>query len=475
MANPEHTALLKQGVEFWNAWREQNPDLRVDLSRVQLSGINLHKVNLSYATLNEADLSGTDLSEANLIEAELVDANLSKANLNWACLLGANLSFANLSETNFIQADIMASCLREADLSEALLIHADLSDADLTGVDLFQAKLVDAKLVDACLHSADLSEARLAGANLSRADFSMTDLTGADLLEVNALGTNFREAKFTGACIQDWNINGNTQFVGTICDYVYQKRGNEERCPSSGSFAPGEFNKWIQKVLNTVELILKDPHWEAFAYSVKKVQVENKDEELRIQSIENKGDGVVVVKVNVSSEANKEKIHSSLIQSYESIHRLLIEQYESRIQDKDREINRLFYLLNQANEKLGEVPKLMADSSKVQQTFNITGPVTGFAGNVEGDQNIYTPGQRQSLAEAAAEIQQLLDQLAQINPTSTEVVAEAIHQEIKRNPTLKARLISALKAGGLEALKAIFNHPLFSIPAETVKGWLEAE
>lgn len=34
---------------------------------------------------------------------------------------------------------------------------------------------------------------------------------------------------------------------------------------------------------------------------------------------------------------------------------------------------------------------------------------------------------------------------------------------------------TALKAGGIEALKAIFNHPAFSIPAETIKAWLEVE
>ena len=86
----------------------------------------------------------------------------------------------------------------------------------------------------------------------------------------------------------------------------------------------------------------------------------------------------------------------------------------------------------------------------------------------------YAPEERQSLAQAAVEIQQLLYQLSQKNITSMEVVTR-IHQEIKCNPTLEARLESTLKAGGLEALSAIFNHPLFSIPAETVKGWLKAE
>lgn len=219
---------------------------------------------------------------------------------------------------------------------------------------------------------------------------------------------------------------------------------------------------------------MKNPDWEAFVYSFKKIQVQNEGEELEIQSIENKGDGVVVVRVGVLPKTDKEKIHASFMQNYEFMHNLLIAQYEARIQEKDKEINRLVYLFNQTNERLIEVSKLMKDP-KLQQTFNITGPITGFAGNVEGDQHNYAPEQRQNLAEATAEIQQLFYQLAQTNPASTEVVAEAIHQEIKRNPTLKARLVSALKAGGLEALKAIFNHPLFSIPAETVKGWLEVE
>jgi hypothetical protein len=80
-----------------------------------------------------------------------------------------------------------------------------------------------------------------------------------------------------------------------------------------------------------------------------------------------------------------------------------------------------------------------------------------------------------NLAEAAAEIQQLLNQLSAKNCTSDTDIIAAVHNEIKRSPTLKARLVNALTAGGLEALKAIFNHPGFSIPAETVKGWLDAE
>ena len=31
MANDEHVALLKKSVDAWNAWRDDNPEIRPDL------------------------------------------------------------------------------------------------------------------------------------------------------------------------------------------------------------------------------------------------------------------------------------------------------------------------------------------------------------------------------------------------------------------------------------------------------------
>lgn len=77
--------------------------------------------------------------------------------------------------------------------------------------------------------------------------------------------------------------------------------------------------------------------------------------------------------------------------------------------------------------------------------------------------------------ELREEIQPFVEQLAQSAITRNEAVAtEAIKEKIKANPTLKQRLLNALKAGGIEALKAIFNHPVVSVSVETVKGFLEA-
>ncbi len=45
MANQEHLDILKQGVETWNQWRKEHPEIQPDLGE---------------AILNEADLSEAD-------------------------------------------------------------------------------------------------------------------------------------------------------------------------------------------------------------------------------------------------------------------------------------------------------------------------------------------------------------------------------------------------------------------------------
>ena len=84
MANEEHIALLRQGVNVWNAWREKKPSIRPDLR-----GANLREANLT-----EALLTGADLRWANLSRADLSGANLSAADLS-----GTIFGAVDLSET----------------------------------------------------------------------------------------------------------------------------------------------------------------------------------------------------------------------------------------------------------------------------------------------------------------------------------------------------------------------------------------
>lgn len=100
---------------------------------------------------------------------------------------------------------------------------------------------------------------------------------------------------------------------------------------------------------------------------------------------------------------------------------------------------------------------------------------TVTAHQIGGNITNYSPQQRQNLADAAAEIQQILNQLSQTYPIATTsekmtVVAKAV-DEIENNPTLKARVIGALKAGGTEALKELIDNPLINILLASIEGW----
>lgn len=50
VADQKHVEMLRFGVEVWNGWREQNPEvIHTDLSGTDLSGANLNKANLNKA------------------------------------------------------------------------------------------------------------------------------------------------------------------------------------------------------------------------------------------------------------------------------------------------------------------------------------------------------------------------------------------------------------------------------------------
>jgi hypothetical protein len=114
-----------------------------------------------------------------------------------------------------------------------------------------------------------------------------------------------------------------------------------------------------------------------------------------------------------------------------------------------------------------------------EQSGNIgIGHMSG--GEIKGNAKIagvINEAEQQNLAEAAAEIQALLEQLSKTYPTTTSkeksiVVGEAVDQ-IENNPILKSKVINALKAGGKEAFKEAINHPLVNILMATIEGWQE--
>ena len=83
--------------------------------------------------------------------------------------------------------------------------------------------------------------------------------------------------------------------------------------------------------------------------------------------------------------------------------------------------------------------------------------------------------QPKSLAETAAEIQQLLKQLEESNPTNTTAgqmaVATQAIEIVESNPTLKQRVVGALQSAGTEAFKEALDNPVANILVAAFEGW----
>jgi uncharacterized protein YjbI with pentapeptide repeats len=152
MANEEHVALLKQGIEVWNAWRKENPEILPDLDAADLHGPDLEgaafaRANLHGANLHRAHLRGADLRSVSLVEAELRGTDFHDADLR-----GADLRLTYPRAANFRGADLRGADLRYIDLRAASMSGADLGDALLEETIFADIDLSEARGLDSCRH-----------------------------------------------------------------------------------------------------------------------------------------------------------------------------------------------------------------------------------------------------------------------------------------------------------------------------------
>lgn len=362
MANWLHGTLLGMGVKLWNSWRDNFPHIEPNLYGINLNGANLKGVNFSGVNLGPAGLFSADLQGADLTGAYLNGACLNRANLSEAKLSGALLRGADLNRANLTGANLQGAYLSRADLSTALLRIANLAKADLTGAFLRGAYFTGANLRGAYLSRADFTGAYMRAANLSEADLSAAsfreaDLTAAFLIRTQALYSNFNKAKFTGACIQDWNINSATQLDDVICDYIYLQYHQQERRPMKGDFAIGEFSKLFQKVFATIDLIfLHGIEWQAFAIAWENFHAEMVNHEISIQAIEQRLDGAFLIRFKVPCEANKAQIEKLLKLQYELALRDIDTKYANQLESQNNDIA----IHRQKGANLIEIAKTMA-------------------------------------------------------------------------------------------------------------------
>ncbi len=419
--------------------------------------------------------------------------------------IGDSLYSAYLVRADLVRAYLYSAKLNNANLFRAYLYSANLVRANLDRANLYRANLYSSKLNSSNLDRVNLERANLDSANLER----------ANLKRVQALNTNFEGSTLTGACIEDWNINSQTNLQNVKCDYIYlkeiyskeeQKRIFIDRIPHDPDkiFAPGEFTKRYQKILETVELFFGEGiDWQVFLASFQQLQEEKKlkiqdgDRALPIvQGIKNTGDGSFLIEVGVSPDTDKGEIEKSFWQKYQLKLEAAEERYRQQLNAKDKQISNFL----QQNTHLMKIIEIQASQPininthviNQQGDNNMTNQSSGNTYNTEKANIVHNQGDikdhakvalvineaaQQDLTQAAAEIQQLLEQLSKTNPTETfaekGAIADMTIQEIENNPTLKQKIISSLKAMSVEAFMELIDHPVANVLRAGIEAYRE--
>ena len=302
-----------------------------------------------------------------------------------------------------------------------------------------------------------------------------------------------------------------TNLEDVKCDYIYLKRTYSaeegkwifsDRVPHDPdkTFAPGEFTKRYQKILETVELYFGEGiDWQVFLQSFQKFQeqeklkVENGDRVLSIvQTIENTGDGSFVIKVGVDPDVDKGEYEKKFFEQYQPMLEAAKEEYRSQLAAKDKELDRYF----QQNTQLMKIIEFQANRpininnnlTQQQGEKNVSNQKSGNTYNTENagivhNENspisgnakvvgVINEAEKKDLAQAAAEIKKLLDQLEKNYPTNTTTekmtVATKAIEQIETDPSLKQKALSAFEAG---LLKAIETHPLGAFVLGAFADW----
>lgn len=260
MANAEHLAILKEGVEVWNEWRELNPKIKPDLSRVYFVEF-IPPIIISWPmleeSLNEIEVkqsgdslfidtptfprfryTGDDLERVKLGQEGLRDFNfykcnlkgsffdkvdLSNANFISAEISGGRFKYSNLTRANFQKTKLTNVKFDNSKIHETCFTRATLNNADLSGIhiassDLSLANLTGAILRRSIIESSNLQKVNFSGANLRKAKFREVNCSGANFKDVkfneaNLRGTDFQGANFdmtdfTNADMRNLNLNG---------------------------------------------------------------------------------------------------------------------------------------------------------------------------------------------------------------------------------------------------------------------------
>lgn len=396
------------GLNIYVAWRTLEGDKKFAL---------VHTIGVAFGAIG-----GTSFRWANLFDADFTGATVQNT-----CLMQANLTHARWSN---------AQKLDRARVGDSILANTAIREL-LTTRNGYRKSYVDANLRGANLMGVNLNKANLKWADLSEALLQDADLTGANLSETLAVGADFTGAALTGACLQAWNIDHTTKLDQVDCQFVFlleqpNSLGSRERRPHDPNkvFEPGDFAKLYQKIMTTVQLLLRDGiHPEAFKAAFERLMQENPEiTPDAIQAVERKGNDVLVTLI-VPEDVDKGKIEREWDEVYQARleaqkNAALLEAANSHKEDIKQitlaVVSNLSGLLSNFTVNAVSESRTMSDSNNP----NIS---TG-SGSFVNAGNLEMMGSTVNLGEISGSVTNTINQLQQSSNPETAQLADLLKQ-----------------------------------------------
>jgi hypothetical protein len=248
-------------------------------------------------------------------------------------------------------------------------------------------------------------------------------------------------------------------------DVEIQEKQIEEPCADKDHcLYSANFSELVVLTVSFTNLAISLTSFATLIINSKFAQVENQSQSSNTsthkQSIE-VGDKTILL----SSFSNTQALIDFVQEEFRYQQRL----YENQVASLEKVASRPINIVNKAENN--SMSKTFNNNFQKPRIANFANQLDGNA-RQQANQYNYTPEQKQTLAEAAAEIQSLLSQLEQNNPNASEAEQKAfVNAAIPQ--TRKERFLNALQAGGKEALKEFLDNPYLNVAIAVIEGWKE--
>lgn len=162
MAVAEHVEMFKKGPQAWNAWRDENPDVRPDLSDIdfekdvhtyestydmpEFTGYNLSYMNLNRITARNSYFIRCFLAGSDIHFSDICFSFFQNCSFEGASLAVTKIGSAEFHKCDFTNADLSYCSAEETNFSGSKFISTKLSNMSLVKTDFTDTVIDEARV-----------------------------------------------------------------------------------------------------------------------------------------------------------------------------------------------------------------------------------------------------------------------------------------------------------------------------------------